>query len=96
MLHVLEQNNPGRAIRVPNVDFARREIYLFALGPRSSTGYELRVLRIEDMGSSILVVMHERTPSLGDVVQARLTYPFRLISLPHSGKPVKPKLPGRP
>jgi hypothetical protein len=96
MLNVLEQNNPGRAIRVPNVDFARREIYLFAVGPRSSTGYELRVLRIEDTGSHIVVLLHERTPSLGDVVQARLTYPFRLVSLPLSGKPVKPKLPGRP
>lgn len=96
MLYVLEQNNPGRAIRMPNVDFTRHEIYLFALGPRSSTGYELRVLRIKDVGSSILVVMHERTPSLGDVVHARLTYPFRLILLPLSGKPVKPKLPGRP
>jgi hypothetical protein len=96
MLYVLEQNNPGRAIRVPNVDFARHEIYLFALGPRSSTGYELRVLRIEDVGSNIRVVMHEHTPSLGDRVQARLTYPFRLISLPLSSKPVKPKLPGRP
>jgi hypothetical protein len=96
MLHVLEQNNPGREIRVPTVDFARREIYLFALGPRSSTGYELRILRIEDLGSHILVVLHERTPSLGDVVQARLTYPFRLISLPLSDKAVKPKLPGRP
>ena len=93
---MLEQNNPGRTIRLPNIDFGHREIYLVAAGPRSSTGYELRVLRIEDVGSSILVVMHERTPSLGDVVQARLTYPFRLISLPHSGKPVKPKLPGRP
>jgi hypothetical protein len=96
MLYVLEQNNPGRAIRLPNVDFARHEIYLFALGPRSSTGYELRVLRIQDVGSNILVLLHERTPSLGDAVQARLTYPFLLISLPRSGKPVKPKLPGRP
>jgi hypothetical protein len=34
LLDVLERNNPGRTIRLPNVDFERREIYLVAAGPR--------------------------------------------------------------
>jgi hypothetical protein len=96
LLDVLEQNNPGRAIRLPNIDFGRREIYLVAAGPRSSTGYELQVLRVQDVGGHIDVVIHERTPSLADAVQARVTYPFRLIALPRSSKPVKLKWPGRP
>jgi hypothetical protein len=96
LLDVLEQNNPGRAIRLPNIDFGRSEIYLVAAGPRSSTGYELQVLRVQDVGSHIDVVIHERTPSLDDAVQARVTYPFRLIALPRSDKPVKLKWPGRP
>jgi hypothetical protein len=96
LLDVLERNNPGRTIRLPNVDFERREIYLVAAGPRSSSGYELRIVRVEDVGDHIVVVVHERTPSLGDAVQARVTYPFRLIALPRSSKPVKLKWPGRP
>lgn len=96
LLDVLERNNPGRTIRLPNVDFERREIYLVAAGPRSSSGYELRIVRVEDLGDHIVVVVHERTPSLGDAVQARVTYPFRLIALPRSSKPVKLKWPGRP
>ena len=96
LLDVLEQNNPGRAIRLPNIDFGRREIYLVAAGPRSSTGYELQVLRVQDVGGHIDVVIHERTPSLAGVVQARVTYPFRLIALPRSSKAVKLKWPGRP
>lgn len=96
LLGVLERNNPGRTIRLPNINFSRREIYLVAAGPRSSTGYELEVMRVRDEGDHIDVVVHERTPSLGDRVQARVTYPFVLISLPHSRKPVKLKWPGRP
>jgi hypothetical protein len=96
LLDVLERNNPGRPLHLPRIDFSRREVYLVAAGPRSSSGYELRVLRVRDEGDRIVVVVHERTPSLGDPVQARVTYPFRLISLPRSNEPVKLKWPGRP
>jgi len=96
LLDVLQQNNPGRAIQLPSIDFRRREVYLVATGPRSSTGYVLEVLRVQDVGDHIVVVVHERTPSLGDAVQARVTYPFRLIALPRSDKPVNLKWPGRP
>jgi hypothetical protein len=96
LLDVLERNNPGRPIHLPRIDFSRREVYLVAAGPRSSSGYELRVVRVRDEGGRIVVVVHERTPSLGDPVQARVTYPFRLISLPRSNEPVKLKWPGRP
>ena len=93
---MLERNNPGRPIRLPNIDFTRREIYLVAAGPRSSTGYDLEVLRVRDEGDHIVVVVHERTPTLGDPVQAQVTYPFVLIALPRSKEPVKLKWPGRP
>jgi len=96
LLDVLEQNNPGRTIHLPRIDFKRSEIYLVAAGPRSSSGYELQVLRVQDLGDRIVVVVHERTPSLGGAVQARVTYPFLLIALPRSSKPVTLKWPGRP
>jgi hypothetical protein len=96
LLDVLERNNPGRTIRLPSIDFSHREIYLVAAGPRSSTGYGLEVVRVRDEGDHIVVVVHERTPSLGDPVQPRVTYPFVLISLPRTKEPVKLKWPGRP
>ncbi len=96
LLAVLERNNPGRPIHLPNIDFGRREIYLVAAGPRSSSGYELQVVRVRDLGDHIVVVVHEQTPTLGDPVQPRVTYPFVLIALPRSGEPVKLKWPGRP
>ncbi len=96
LLEVIERNNPGRPIKIPSIDFANREAYLVATGPRSSTGYELEILHVEDTGPNIVVRVHERTPSLGDPVQVRVTYPYRLITLPRSDKPVKLKWPGRP
>jgi protease stability complex PrcB-like protein len=93
---VLERNNPGRRLQLPAIDFSRQEAYLVATGPRSSTGYELRVLRVRDEGDRIVVTVREDTPSLGDPVQARVTYPFRLLALPRSDKSVKLKWLGRP
>lgn len=96
LVKILERNNPGRAIRLPPIDFSRRVAYLIAAGPRSSTGYDLRIVRVSYQDGSILIVVHERTPGLGDPVTARVTYPFRLITLPRGSKPVKLKWPGRP
>jgi hypothetical protein len=96
LLDVLARNNPGRSIALPPIDFARREVYLVAAGPRSSTGYDLLIVSVRDQGDRIVVTVHERTPSLRDPVRARVTYPFRLIAFPRSGKPVKLKWPGRP
>ena len=93
---VLERNNPGRPIRLPDIDFARQSAYLVAAGPRSSTGYVLQIVRVEDRGSEVVVVVRERTPSLGDRVAARVTYPFRLLALPRTDEPVKLKWLGRP
>jgi hypothetical protein len=80
----------------PPIDFRRREAVLVASGPRSSTGYSLDVLRVTEERSRIVVEIRERTPHLGDPVRAVVTYPFRLITLPRSDKPVKIDWQGRP
>jgi hypothetical protein len=92
---VLQRNNPGVKLSVPAVDYTKQETFLVAAGPRSSTGYALRVVRVYEHGDHVQVVVRERTPSLGDQVHARVTYPFRLLALP-SHKPVHLKWLGRP
>jgi hypothetical protein len=95
LLEVLARNNPGLKIKLPQIDYANHETYLVAAGPRSSTGYSLRVVRVYEHGDHIQVVVRERTPSLGESVRARVTYPFRLLALA-SRKPVHLKWLGRP
>jgi hypothetical protein len=95
LLKVLERNNPGRVITLPPIDYSQEETFIVAAGPRSSTGYALRIVRVEERAGHIRVVVREQTPSLGDPVRARITYPFRLIAL-RSHKPVHLKWLGRP
>ena len=95
LLGVLERNNPGLRIHLPAIDYSKDETFVVAAGPRSSTGYALRVVQVYEHGDHVQVVVRERTPSLGDPVRARITYPFRLLALP-THKPVHLKWLGRP
>jgi hypothetical protein len=64
------------------VDFERRQVLLVSPGPRSSTGYAVRVDDVREKGDRIVVTVRERTPRLRDRVVARVTFPYRLLSLP--------------
>ena len=96
LVDYLEHAMPGRRIHLPQIDFSRREAILVAAGPRSSTGYDLRILGVRETGSRIVVIVRERTPSLGQPVTAKVTYPFRLITVPRSDKHLRLKWLGRP
>jgi hypothetical protein len=93
---LLEATMPGRAPRPPALDFDKQEAVVVSLGPRSSTGYSLRVERVAERRRGIYVYLRERTPALGDPVTARVTYPYRAIAIARSTKPVYVKLQGRP
>jgi PrcB C-terminal len=77
--HYLDQ---AGAEHVPRADFSARQLLLVAPGPRSSTGYSVEVLSVTERDGKITVKVRERTPKLTDRVEARVTYPYRLLSLP--------------
>jgi hypothetical protein len=68
--------------RIPAVDFARRQLLLVSPGPRASTGYSMEVLNVRERSRVVTVTVRERTPELGERVEPRVTFPFRLLSLP--------------
>jgi hypothetical protein len=80
--------------KTPQIDFSRRQLLLVSPGPRSSTGYEVKVLSVRERGGEITVRVRERTPTLRDRVEARVTHPYRLLSLP-AGKEVAVDWAGR-
>jgi len=86
---------PGRTPAIPPHNWARDQVVVIALGPRSSTGYSLRILRVVERRRGIYVYAREETPSLGEPVTARVTYPYRVLSMHGSAKPVYVKLEGR-
>jgi protease stability complex PrcB-like protein len=87
---------PGRGRTLPPIDFSRDEAFLVAAGPRSSTGYSLRVVSVVDTGHRVVVRIREVTPGLASRVTAGLTYPHRLIVFPRTREPVRAHWEGRP
>ena len=69
---------------------------LAGVGARSSTGYSVRIESVSDERSRIVVRVRELTPSLGDQVTARVTYPYLLATIPQSPKRVRFVWLGRP
>jgi hypothetical protein len=72
--------HPGRPL--PAVDFSTRQLLLVSAGARSSTGYAVEVLSVREQDGKITVRIRERSPRVGDDVEPRVTYPYRLLSLP--------------
>jgi hypothetical protein len=87
---------PGRAPRPPRVDWSREQVVVISLGPRSSTGYSLRIVRVVERRRGVDVIVREHAPSLGDPVEARVTYPYRAVAIRSTNRPVYVKLQGRP
>jgi hypothetical protein len=87
---------PRAAPTFPSVDFARRRLVLVAAGPRSSTGYRVEILRATERRGDIRLVARELTPTLESHQIARLTSPFKLITIPATGKRVYVHWQGRP
>jgi hypothetical protein len=87
---------PGSVIRVPSIDWARRQAVLVSPGPRSSTGYALDIVSVRRSGGRLVVTAHERTPSLGEPVEAKVTYPYRLITIPRTEGKLLLHFEGRP
>ncbi len=87
---------PGRALTVPPIDFALDEALLAATGARSSTGYSVRIDSVIDEPSRTVVRVREVTPSLGQRVEAHVTYPYLLATIPRGDKRVRFIWLGRP
>ena len=65
-----------------------RERVLVSPGPRSSSGYRVRVVSVTEQRRRILLRVRELTPHLGSRFQARVTYPYVLIEIPRTRKHV--------
>jgi len=64
------------------------ETVVISPGPRSSSGYSLRVLSVTEERSRIVVRVEEESPQLGQRVQPVVSYPYRIVLIPWSGKRV--------
>jgi len=92
--YVRRNGLPGA--RAPRVDWSRDEALIVSAGPRSSTGYALRVVRATDEHGRIVIVVHEAAPTLRNPARPRLTYPYRFLVFERTSKPIVVQWQGRP
>jgi hypothetical protein len=95
LVRYLVRTFPQDAPRVPLFDFAHSRLILLAAGPRSSTGYDVQVVRVTGRRGDIRVVAREQTPGLGERGEPRLLSPYRLIAIPATEKRVYVQWQGR-
>ncbi len=82
---------------MPAFDFAHRRLVLVAAGPRSSTGYGVRIVRITEKRSTIDVLATRGHARRSAAASSRAsTSPYRLITIPATGKRVYVQWQGRP
>jgi hypothetical protein len=86
----------GETATLPPIDFDERTGVLIAAGPRSTDAYALEVVRVTEERRRIVVSIRERAPSLARPGAARLTFPFRLITIARTEKPIELDWEGRP
>ena len=96
LVRFIDRTFPEGAPKAPQFDFARRRLILVSAGPRSSTGYGVRIVRITERRSTIDVLAKETTPSLDHPGVPRLTSPYRMITIPATSKRVYVQWQGRP
>jgi len=96
VFYYLRFADPGHVVPLPSIDFAREEAVFVSTGPRSSTGYSIRVVSVVEERGRVVVTLQQRTPSLADPGRAVATYPYRLVIFRKVDKPVQIVWPGRP
>lgn len=86
----------GPSATAPPIDFRGRTAVLIAAGPRASSAYALEIVRVIEERRRVVVSIRERTPSLARPGVARLAFPFRLLTIGRTEKPIELDWEGRP
>lgn len=74
---------------LPTVDFTKEMVVVLCTGSQSSGGHSVRVVSVEDDGTSLVVTYRVTEPEPGKFYTAVITDPFTLVKVPVSSKPVK-------
>lgn len=74
---------------VPDVDFNRFMVVGIFLGSRPTGGYSVEVIKVESIGSELVVTYSEQRPAADAMVTQALTSPAHLVRVPARKDPVR-------
>ncbi|MBI4533234.1 MAG: protease complex subunit PrcB family protein [Candidatus Melainabacteria bacterium] len=81
-------SNRFPAPSAPNVNFSSEMIIAVFSGGRGSGGYAIKVERITDSGTELVVTVGETGPERGNINTMALTQPFHMVQLAKASVPV--------
>lgn len=70
----------------PTIDFDTKSVISIHLGEKPSSGYSVRVTKVENKSSRIIVSYEVVSPSEGCGVDTGLTYPYCFVSIDKTSK----------
>jgi PrcB C-terminal len=82
-------SDPG--VPLPPVDFAREMVVAVFLGHRPTSGYQVQITGVDEVGAGPDLEVTYRTlePAAGSVRRPVITMPFHIVALPRSALPVR-------
>ncbi|MFX1417499.1 MAG: protease complex subunit PrcB family protein [Promethearchaeota archaeon] len=64
---------------IPNINFLENTVIASYMGEKSTSGYEIEIIRIVDTGALIIVRLVEKSPNEGDGVFPAFTQPYHIV-----------------
>jgi len=71
----------------PNIDFTKNFLVGVFAGPKSTTGFALKITSIIENNCQIIVNYYEKSPAPGENVSQTTTNPFDVVLIPKTSKP---------
>ena len=73
----------------PEIDFQKYDALFLSMGSKPSSGYEIEIDKIDDLGDKIIVHINEMKPPIGGIIMQRISTPYYIASMPKTDKPVE-------
>jgi len=77
------------ALICPKVSFAKSMVVFLFMGERRSGGYDIKVTSVEVKNGAVVVYYRMTTPQVHEKVTMGKTYPYHVVRVERSTKPIK-------
>ena len=74
---------------LPKIDFKTNEVYLIAMGEKTSGGYTIKVESVVESKKEIIINVVKSIPGKSCMTTSVMTYPYQLIMFQKKDKPVR-------
>lgn len=81
------QNDPLLAHKMKDADINNSNYVILNMGEKNTSGYSIRVEKVEETDKNIIITVKENTPSPDAMVMQMISYPYTVVKV-HSKKEI--------